>query len=77
MGIEIIIALFAVGLFVGFLCRIIRHWLVAMIMVPVLIYVFDMLNIPLEISGVMAIATSVGCIVFTGGIICTGSFQPW
>ena len=65
MTIEIIAVLFAVGLFVGFVAGLFGIG-GGMVMVPVLIYVFDHLGVPIEISGVMAIATSVGCIVFTG-----------
>lgn len=65
MTIEIIAFLFAVGLFVGFVAGLFGIG-GGMVMVPILIYVFDHLAVPIEISGVMAIATSVGCIVFTG-----------
>ena len=65
MTIELIAILFAIGLFVGLVAGLFGIG-GGMVMVPVLIYVFDYLNVPIEISGVMAIATSIGCIVFTG-----------
>ena len=65
MTIEIISVLFAVGLFIGFIAGMFGIG-GGIVMVPILIYVFDYLQIPAEISGVMAIATSVACIVFTG-----------
>lgn len=62
---EIIVILIAVGAFVGFVAGLFGIG-GGMIMVPVLMVLFDHWQIPVATSGVMAVATSVGCIVFTG-----------
>ena len=65
MTIEIIAILFAVGLFVGFVAGLLGIG-GGIVMVSALIYTFDHMGVPIETSGIMAIATSIGCIVFTG-----------
>lgn len=66
MTLEIVIALVMVGAFVGITAGLFGIG-GGMVIVPALMLLFDHWHIPVAISGVMAVATSVACIVFTGG----------
>ena len=65
MTLEIIAMLFVAGLLAGFVAGMFGIG-GGIVIVPILIYTFDYIHIPIEIAGVMAIATSVACVAFTG-----------
>ena len=67
MTVEVIIILIILGSFVGFIAGLFGIG-GGMVIVPALMVLFDHWNMPIALSGIMAVATSIGCVVVTGGV---------